>query len=62
METIEIKNIQGEVLYSYTCENNSISKTLEQASIKKVRLFRANLSCTKIENVTLNNFFLQIKY
>ena len=53
METIEIKNIEGKVLYSYTCENNSISKTLEQASREYICLDYANLSGKVIEDITL---------
>ena len=59
METIEIKNIEGKVLYSYTCENNNISKTLKQASREKVCLKRANLAGAVIENVVLKNLNLR---
>ena len=58
METIEIKDNKGKLLYSYTCENNSISKTLKQASIERIRLDNANLSGKLIENVALSELGL----
>lgn len=58
MKTIEIKNIEGKILYSYTCENNSISKTLEQASIEHICLNYADLSRKLIENVKLSQLRL----
>ena len=58
METIEIKDNKGKLLYSYTCENNSISKTLKQASIERIRLDNANLSGKLIENVALSELSL----
>ena len=58
METIEIKDNEGKLLYSYTCENNSISKTLKQANLKNINLAEANLSRVRIENVELTNLNL----
>lgn len=58
METIEIKNIEGKILYSYTCENNTISKTLEQANLESICLNEANLSNKVIENVKLSKLRL----
>lgn len=58
MKTIEIKNNEGKLLYSYTCENNSISKTLKQANIENICLNNANLSGKLIENVKLSELRL----
>lgn len=58
MKTIEIKDIDGKILYSYICENNNISKTLEQASIEHICLNYANLSGKLIENVELSKLHL----
>ena len=43
MRTIEIKNIDGVVLFSHTSENNSIKITVEEAVKKNVRLTLADL-------------------
>ena len=44
METIEIKNINGDVLFSHTAENNSITLTVEAAVSCGVSLAKANLA------------------
>ena len=44
MKTIEIKNINGDVLFSHTAENNSIKITVEEAVKKNVRLTLADLA------------------
>ena len=44
METIEIKNIDGVVLFSHTSENNSITLTVETAVSCGVSLANANLA------------------
>ena len=43
METIEIKDINGVVLFVHTAENNSVEITIEEAVKKNVSLFGANL-------------------
>ena len=44
MRTIEIKNIYGDVLFSHTAENNSITLTVEAAVSCGVSLSKANLA------------------
>ena len=44
MKTIEIKNINGVVLFSHTAENNSIKTTVEEAVKKNVCLTLADLA------------------
>ena len=53
METIEIKNINGDVLFSHTAENNSIKLTVEEAVNKNVKLNRANLANANLANAYL---------
>lgn len=53
METIEIKNIDGAVLFSHTAENNSIKITVEEAVKKNVKLNRANLANANLANANL---------
>ena len=53
METIEIKNINGDVLFSHTAENNSIEITVEEAVNKNVKLNRANLANANLANAYL---------
>ena len=48
METIEIKDINGVVLFTHTAENNSIEITVEEAVKKNVNLFEANLTNAKL--------------
>ena len=43
MKTIEIKNFEGKVLFTHTCENNSIKITLEVAVINRADLYGADL-------------------
>lgn len=43
METIEIKNIYGDVIFSHTAENNTVKLTVETAVSCGVSLARANL-------------------
>lgn len=49
METIEIKDINGVVLFVHTAENNSIEITVEEAVKKNVNLFEANLTNAKLK-------------
>ena len=53
MRTIEIKNINGVVLFSHTAENNSIEITVEEAVNKNVKLNRANLANANLANAYL---------
>ena len=54
--TIEIKRWDnGKVIFSYTCENNSLTKTLEEAVKEKVDLSFANLASRILSDVNLSN-------
>ena len=53
METIEIKDVIGVVLFSHTAENNSITLTVEEAVKKNVKLNRANLANANLANANL---------
>ena len=53
METIEIKNINGVVLFSHTAENNSIKITVEEAVKKNVSLNGADLEGADLEGADL---------
>ena len=64
METIEIKNIDGDVLFSHTAENNSITLTVEAAvscgvSLSKANLKDANLSWANLEGANLEGANLE---
>ena len=51
MKTIEIKDINGVVLFVHTVKNNSIKITVEEAIKKNVNLFEANLANAKLKRV-----------
>ena len=51
MKTIEIKDINGVVLFVHTVKNNSIKITVEEAVKKNVNLFEANLTNAKLKRV-----------
>ena len=53
METIEIKDVIGVVLFSHTAENNSITLTVEEAVKKNVKLNRANLANANLADANL---------
>ena len=53
METIEIKNIYGDVIFKHTAENNSITLTVEMAVKKNVKLNRANLANANLADANL---------
>ena len=53
METIEIKDVNGVVLFSHTTENNNIEITVEEAVKKNVKLNRANLANANLANANL---------
>ena len=54
METIEIKNINGDVLFSHTAEDNTITLTVEAAVSCGVSLANANLAgtCLAVADLT----------
>ena len=54
METIEIKNINGVVLFSHTAEDNTITLTVEAAVSCGVSLAKANLvgACLAVADLT----------
>ena len=55
-KTIAIKRWDnGNLIFSYTCENNSLTKTLEEAVRKNVDLSFVNLACTVLSDVNLSN-------
>ena len=53
METIEIKNIYGDVIFKHTAENNSITLTVEMAVSCGVSLANANLSWASLAGADL---------
>ena len=53
METIEIKNINGDVIFKHEAENNSIKLTVEEAVKKNVRLTLADLEGADLEGADL---------
>ena len=53
MKTIEIKNINGDVIFKHTAEDNSIEITVEEAVNKNVKLNRANLANANLANAYL---------
>ena len=59
METIEIKNINGVVLFSHTAENNTIKLTVEEAVKKNVRLTLADLKGANLEGADLEGADLE---
>lgn len=52
-QRIEIKNMTGEVLFSYECEDNTIRKTLERAVSKGVNLGGADLRDANLRGAKL---------
>ncbi len=55
METIEIRNIYGEVLFTHTCENNTILITLLEAIKSSADLSGANLSSANLSGADLRS-------
>ena len=54
--TIDIKNWEtGKVIFSYTCENNTIEKTVEKAVKQGVNLTYANLKHYSLDSVNFKN-------
>lgn len=57
--TIEIQNwLTSKVLFSYTCEDNTMEKTLEKAVKENVDLSFANLANIRLFNIDLSNIKL----
>ena len=59
METIEIKDINGVVLFTHTAENNSVEITIEEAVKKNVNLSGANLTNAKLKGVNLKGAYMK---
>ena len=59
METIEIKDVNGVVLFSHTAENNSITLTVETAVSCGVSLSKANLAWANLEGAKLEGAKLE---
>ena len=59
MGEIQIKNIDGVVLFSHTAENNSVKLTVEEAVKKNVNLNRANLEGADLNGADLKGAFLE---
>ena len=55
METIEIKDVNGVVIFSHTAENNTVKITVEEAVKKNVKLNRANLANANLANANLRS-------
>ena len=53
METIEIKNIYGVVIFKHTAENNTIKITVEEAVKKNVNLALADLGYADLDGANL---------
>ena len=53
METIEIKDVNGVVLFSHTAENNTVKITVEEAVKKNVRLTWADLGGANLAGADL---------
>ena len=54
MKTIEIKNINGDVIFKHEAENNSIKITVEEAVNKNVRLTLADLAGADLAGADLD--------
>ena len=54
METIEIKNIYGDVIFKHEAENNSIKITVEEAVTKNVCLTLADLEGADLDGADLD--------
>ena len=59
MKTIEIKDVNGVVLFSHTAENNSIKLTVEEAVKKNVSLNGADLDGADLAGANLRNTSLK---
>ena len=54
MNTIEIKNIYGQILFTHTCENNTIKVTLLEAIKRGANLRGADLSYANLSGANLS--------
>ena len=54
MKTIEIKNINGDVIFKHTAENNTVTLTVEAAVNKNVRLTLADLAGADLAGADLD--------
>lgn len=52
---IRIKNIDGEILFTYTCDNNSLKETIEQAIRQNINLRGADLRDINLSGSDLNH-------
>ena len=59
MKTIEIKDVNGVVLFVHTVKYNSIKITVEEAVKKNVNLFEANLTNAKLKGVNFEGANLE---
>ena len=59
METIEIKNIDGDVIFKHEAENNTIKLTVEEAVKKNVSLNGADLDGADLAGANLRNTSLK---
>ena len=55
---IEIKDIDGNILFTYECEDNSMKKTVEEAVKQKISLFSADLSGAYLSEADLSGAHL----
>ena len=51
---IDIKNLDGVVIYSHECECNTICKTVEAAVMDRANLYRANLSKANLSKANIS--------
>ena len=56
---IKINSIFGKLLFEYECQGNNLSKTLEDAVIKKVDLRGADLQGADLQGADLQRAYLQ---
>jgi uncharacterized protein YjbI with pentapeptide repeats len=59
METIEIKDLEGELLFTYSCEDNTLKKTIEQAIDNSISLRGANLTGAYLRGANLTGAYLR---
>ena len=59
MKTVEIKDVNGVVLFVHTVKYNSIKITVEEAVKKNVNLFEANLTNAKLKGVNFKGANLE---
>jgi len=60
MNTITIKNITGTILFTHTCEDNTVKLTVEQAVRVGVNLWGANLRGVNLEGGNLRDANLMV--